>query len=317
MACAPASTSSYRGTDVLIRIEPKPPPPTATLRAAVRAFLGKARADVRPDDLDARDPSFIEDVLPLLELAYDYYFRCETELVCEVPDGPLLAVANHNGMSGTPDMFCHMVAYWRRYGPRPAYGMMHDVPFQVPWAGAWLNACGAVRADPVNARRALDRGAHVLVFPGGDIDSCKPYRKRYHIEFAGRRGFVRLALRAGVPILPIVSAGAHSSLYLLTDGRGIARALKLPQSRWRSNVFPIGFALPYGIIFGNPFPHLPPPVKIHTRFLAPIHLDLPPAAADDAEIVDAIYARVVATMQAALDDIRREGRHGLFPRAEV
>jgi 1-acyl-sn-glycerol-3-phosphate acyltransferase len=300
---------------VLIRIESRPPPPAKAITAAVRAFAAKARLEVRPDDLDARDPEFIQAVLPLLELAYDHYFRCETELACEVPEGPVVAVANHNGMSGTPDMFCHMVAYWRRYGPRLAYGMMHDVPFRVPWAGAWLNASGAVRASHENARRALDRGAHVLVFPGGDIDSCKPYRKRYSIEFAGRRGFIRLAIKSGVPILPIVSAGAHSSLYLLSDGRKIARALRLPNSRLRSNVFPIGFALPYGIIFGNPFPHLPPPVKIHTRFLEPIRLDLPPSAADDPEVVDALYARVVARMQAALDELRREGRHGLFPRS--
>jgi 1-acyl-sn-glycerol-3-phosphate acyltransferase len=208
-----------------------------------------------------------------------------------------------------------MTAFWRRYGPEvAAYGLMHDFPFRVPLAGAWLNRCGALAANPANAHAALGRGAKVLVFPGGDIDACKPFRRRYEIELAGRRGFLRVALRAGVPILPIVSAGAHESLYLWSDGREIARALKLPEL-FRSNVFPIGFALPYGIIFGNPVPHLPPPVKIHTRFLAPIHFDLPPSAADDPEALDACYATVVAVMQRGLDDLRRAGRHGLFPRA--
>jgi 1-acyl-sn-glycerol-3-phosphate acyltransferase len=302
----------------VIRIEHMPPPSSAAIREALEGFAAKALAPVRPDDLDARDPRFIERILPLIGWAYDHYFRCETELAAEVPEGPVIAVANHNGMSGTPDMFCHMVAYWRRYGTgHPAYGLMHDVPFRVPAASSWLNACGAVRADVHNAERALvERGAHVLVFPGGDIDSCKPYRRRYQIEFAGRSGFVRLAIRTGAPILPIVSVGAHSSLYLLTDGRGIARALGLPRSRFRSNVFPIGFALPYGIIFGNPLPHLPPPVKIHTRFLEPIQLDLPRRAADDPQVVGAIYGRVVARMQAALDDLKQRGNHGLFPRGE-
>jgi hypothetical protein len=78
-------------------------------------------------------------------------------------------------------------------------------------------------------------------------------------------------------------------------------------------VFPIGFALPWGIIFGNPIPHLPPPVKIHTRFGSPIHLDLPPEAADDEEAVDAAYHQVVGVMQRMLDELRRAGRHGLFP----
>jgi diacylglycerol/phytol O-acyltransferase len=300
----------------VIRIAAAPPPPASALGDALKALREKGRARARSDDLGARDPEFIMRVRPLLDVLYDRYFRCETELACEVPSGPLLVVANHNGMSGTPDMFCHMVAYWRRYGTgEPAYGMMHDFPFRVPWAGTWLNAFGAVAANPTNAHAALDAGAKVLVFPGGDIDACKPFRERYRIQFAGRRGFVRVAIRAGVPILPIVSVGGHHSLYLVSDGRGIAQALRLPEL-FRSNVFPIGFALPYGIIFGNPVPHLPPPVKIHTRFLEPIHLGLPAAAADDPAAVDEAYERIVAVMQAALDDLRDAGRHGLFPRGQ-
>lgn len=284
------------------------------LREAWRAVRAKmSQGAAKPNDLGARDGDFIERILPAMSLLYDHYFRCETELECEVPDGPVLAVANHNGMSGTPDMFCHMVAYWRRYGSRrTAYGLMHDYPFRVPFAGAFLNACGALAANHDNAHAALDAGAAVLVFPGGDIDACKPFRKRYQIEFAGRRGFLRLAIRARVPIMPIVSVGAHDSLYLWSDGRRVARFLGLDK-RFRSNVFPIGFALPYGPIVGTPFPHLPPPVKIHTRFLRPIDLGFPPEAADDPEALDIAYTRVVTTMQRALDDLRRAGRHGLFP----
>ena len=91
------------------------------------------------------------------------------------------------------------------------------------------------------------------------------------------------ALRERVPIVPVVSVGAHQSLFIATDGRFIAEALGLP-SRFRSNVWPIGFALPYGLVFGLPAPHFPPPVKIHTRILKPIRLDLPPQAADDPDL---------------------------------
>lgn len=299
----------------MILIEPEPVASAAELGDALKALAAEALTRARSHDLAARDPAFIARVLPLMSLFYDRYFRCETELEEELPDGPVLAVANHNGMSGTPDMFCHMVAFWRRYGiEREAYGMMHDFPFRVPVAGPWLNRCGAIAANPANAHAAIARGADVLVFPGGDIDACKPYRQRYQIQFAGRRGFLRVALRAGVPIVPIVSVGAHSSLYLYSDGRAIAKALRLPQLL-RSNVFPIGLALPYGIIFGNPVPHLPPPVKIHTRFLKPIDLGLPPSAADDPALLDRCYLRVVAAMQRALDELKREGRHGLFPKS--
>ncbi len=279
---------------------------------AALARVGKRRA--RPDDLGARDPQFIADMQPLMSVFYDHYFRCETELESDLPKGGFLAVANHNGMTGTPDMFCHMAAFWRHESPaRLAYGLMHDMPFHVPFAGAWLNASGAIRASVVNAREALDRGAAVLVFPGGDVDACKPYDARYEIRFGTRRGFVRTAIREQVPIVPIVSVGAHESLYLFTDGRKIADWLGL-RRRFRSNVAPIGFALPWGIVVGIPYPHLPPPVKVHTRILRPIHIDAPRSSADDPNVVEAIFARVVLKMRVAIESLQREGRHGLFPK---
>jgi 1-acyl-sn-glycerol-3-phosphate acyltransferase len=298
----------------MLTLPPQPRPSFDALRDSLAALREKGWERARPNDPDARDERFIERVLPLMGLLYDEYFRCETEIEADLPSGPFLAVGNHNGMTGTPDMFCHMVAFWRRYSPaRPSYGLMHDMPFHVPFAGTWLNASGALAANPENAKRALARGAAVLVFPGGDFDACKPYKRRYSIEFGRRRGFVRTAIREQTPIVPIVSAGAHDSLYILSDGRRLAEFLRLPQLA-RSNVAPIGFALPWGVILGIPYPHLPPPVKIHTRILAPIHLGLPKEAADDPLEVERAFLRVAAAMQEALDDIRAAGRHGLFPR---
>lgn len=292
----------------------EPVPPFAAVKDGMDAFVKMARARARPDDLDARDPTFITRVMPLLGALYDHYFRAETEFVERFVDGPCLAVANHNAMTGTPDMFCHMLAFWRTYAPeRPSYGLMHDLPFSLPGAGPVLNAMGALRASPDNATRALERGAAVLVFPGGDLDACRPYSRRYEIEFGKRRGFVRIAIRQGVPIVPIVSVGAHHSLYVMTDGRALAEALHLPEIlRW--NVAPIGFALPWGPFAIIPVPHFPPPVKIHTRILAPIRINLPPSAADDPEAVESVFLLVKNTMQSAMDDLKQLGRHGLFPK---
>ena len=225
-----------------------------------------------------------------------------------------MAVANHNAMTGMPDMFCHMVAFWREASPsRPAYGLMHDVPFHFPVAGSWLNASGAIAASHHNAHRAFEKDAVVLVFPGGDLDACKPFSRRYQVDFGHRRGFVRLAIREGVPVVPVVSVGAHHSLWIVTDGRKIAEFLQLPE-RVRSNVAPIGLALPWGLVAGIPYPHLPPPVKIHTRICRPLHLGLPPAAAEDADAVEHAYERIRGVMRAAMDELRQAGRHGLFPR---
>jgi 1-acyl-sn-glycerol-3-phosphate acyltransferase len=310
----PSVAPQVRAATTVLTIPREPIPGLQAVKDALAALRAKGRVRVRPDDLEARDPDFIARVLPLLGALYDRYFRCETELEEELPDGPLLVVGNHNAMTGTPDMFCHMAAFWRRYGPaRPSYGLMHDVPFHVPLAGSWLNASGAVAASPENARRALARGAAVLVFPGGDLDACKPTSEQYTIRFGRRRGFVRLAIREGVPIVPVVSAGAHQSLYIATDGRRLAERLRLPELA-RSNVAPLGLALPWGLIVGVPLPHLPPPVKIHTRVLRPVRLALPREAADDPAEVERAFDRIVALMQAALDELRQAGRHGIFPR---
>jgi 1-acyl-sn-glycerol-3-phosphate acyltransferase len=297
-----------------VTIPPAPAPSREELVRALSALRRVGRRRARPNDLDARDQAFIDDMLPLMGLFYDRYFRAETELESELPKGPFLAVANHNGMTGTPDMFCHMAAFWRAEGTsRLAYGLMHDMPFHVPKAGAWLNASGALAASPSNARAALARGAAVLVFPGGDVDACKPFSARYEIRFGERRGFIRIALSEGVPIVPVVSVGAHESLYIWSDGARLADKLGL--KKWfRSNVFPIGFCLPWGIIAGVPYPHIPPPVKIHTRFMKPIHLREPPSAANDPAVVEACFERVRGAMQAAMDELHAEGRHGLFPR---
>ncbi len=288
-------------------------PASGVLEAAFAALMAARNRKVMPNSLSARDPKLIAEVLPLLEAFYDHYFQCETEFLAEVPEGPVLVVGNHNGITGTPDMFCHMTAFWRRYGAqRKAYGLMHDVPFRVPWAGSWLNAAGAMAANPDNGRRALRDGGALLVFPGGDHDACKPFTQRHQIDFGKRRGYVRLALREGVPIVPVVSAGAHESLFVAFRGARIASALGLPK-HFRSNVFPIGAALPWGLLFGIPLPHLPLPVKIHTRILPAVRPELPASAADDETLVEAVHRDVVIRMQAGLDGIVKEGRFGLWP----
>ncbi len=309
---SPAEGRSRRASRrVLIPAAPRPT--REEIGHALAALARVAPRKVYPHDLDARDEEFITDVLPLMNVLYDGYFRCETELDEDVPEGPVLVVANHNGMTGTPDMFCHMTAFWRRYSAkRLGYGLMHDMPFSVPAAGAWLNASGAIAANHENGRLALERGAAVLVFPGGDVDACKPFRDRYRIDFGKRRGFIRLALRAQVPIVPVVSAGGHESLFLWSDGQKIARRLGLDR-RFRSNVAPIGVAFPWGIVLGVPYPHVPPPVKVHTRILRPMRFDLPSSAAEDASAVEDVYEAVVRAMRAAMEEIRVAGRHGLLP----
>ncbi len=268
-----------------------------------------------PDDpLEWRDPAFIAGELPSLGALTDAWFAPVVEGLEHLPDGPALVVGSHNGGVMAPDMFVTMVAYWRRFGvERPAYGLAHDQVFRVPVAGRYLARLGAVPAHQRNARALLARGATVLVYPGGEIDAFRPHRERHLVKFGGRAGFVRTALAAGAPIVPVVSVGAHETVRVLTDGRALAQRLGLPRLA-RIEVVPIMLCLPWGISVGPWEAHLPAPSKVRVRVLPPLDPGLPASAADDEATVLALRERVRATMQSALDALVAEGGFGVGER---
>ncbi len=266
---------------------------------------------MRPDALERRDPEFIREVLPaFLFLARRYHHTTITGLK-NVPDGPALMVGNHNGGYLVPDMFAFMAEYWDRFGVQsPSYGLMHDFLFGVPALGTLMAKVGAVPADPQNAATLLGRGARVLVYPGGDIDAYKPYARRHEVVFGERTGFVRVALRAGVPIVPLVSCGAHEALHVFTDGRALARRTHFKRVM-RVEVLPVAFSLPFGLSFGPAFLYLPAPVRMKLRVLPPIHFDgLGPEDAKDPAVLRRCQEQVRGVMQRALDEMVAEGGCG-------
>ncbi len=143
-------------------------------------------------------------------------------------------------------------------------------------------------------RPAFERGNHVLVFPGGDVEQGKSFADRDKIVFAGRRGFARLAIDGGVPIVPVVTAGAGESLLVLSDGQRLARALRLDRTL-RMKALPVSVSLPWGLSVGvvGLVPYLPLPTKLTTAVLDPMW----PV---DGESPDAFGDRVETTMQTAL-----------------
>jgi 1-acyl-sn-glycerol-3-phosphate acyltransferase len=164
--------------------------------------------------------------------------------------------------------------------------------------GQLLNRLGVVPASPENAEAALARGAVVLVYPGGDIEDCRPWRERHHVDLAGHTGFVRLALRTGVPVVPVVAHGSHEVDFILSRGDGLARLLRLP--RLRVHVFPLVAAFPFGLM---PIwlPHLPLPARVTVEVLDPLDWNGRGGGADDPSVIEACYREVVERLQHALD----------------
>ena len=168
-----------------------------------------------------------------------------------VPAGPALLVGNHNNGLAGPDILCTLSALWDARGPEaPLYALAHDFAMRtVTVLGAAIARFGALPATRDYARHALATGAQVLVYPGGDLEAYRHFRRRNEIILGPRTGFVTLAQERGIPIIPVVAQGAHRSAIVLHEGEGFARRIGL--RRWaRLERFPLALALPWGVTAG-------------------------------------------------------------------
>ncbi len=170
------------------------------------------------------------------------------------------------------DTFVFAQAFYDHFGPdRLFHQLAHDLVFKVPGLRTMVQRYGTVPASPANMRRALERGAALLVYPGGGEDSFRPSWETSEIDFAGRTGFVKLALEHGVPIVPVVALGGQETALFLGRGRRVAQALSLNRLA-RLKVIPPVIGPPFGVTVLD-FPgRIPLPAKIRVRVMPPIDL---------------------------------------------
>jgi 1-acyl-sn-glycerol-3-phosphate acyltransferase len=255
-------------------------------------------------DPGAYDPDLVGRTLERVKAIFGprRYFRLDVQGWEKLPPGPVMLVANHSGGTVFPDVWGLLAAWYREHGlERPLHVMAHEMVLSNRFTGPYFSQRGVLRAGRDIARRVFDDWQRdLLVMPGGDVDTWRPFTKRYEVTFAGRTGYARLALEAGVPIVPVACAGAHETLIVLSDGRRIARALRLPQLA-RAEIFPIHLSLPWGLAVG-PWPHIPIPARFRYRIGEPI-LPVPLEAAPSGDLVAAHDAAVRASMQSLLDDL--------------
>jgi 1-acyl-sn-glycerol-3-phosphate acyltransferase len=278
--------------------------PSLASRAA-RAAARQVTSRIPAADLDERDPDYIRDNLPGLWLLASLWFRGEVRGLGNIPDhGPVLLVGNHSGGNLTPDTSVFTLAFSAYFGvERAFYQLAHNLVLSMPGLG-FLRRFGTVAASPENAERALRAGAALLVYPGGDVEVHRPSWQSGRVDFAGRKGFVRLALEHDVPIVPVVSVGGQETALFLSRGEGLAQALRLDRL-FRLKVLPISIAAPWGLNVGDFLGHLPLPAKIVVEALPPIDLREEFGPQPD---VDEVYDHVVRLMQETLDALQAERR---------
>jgi 1-acyl-sn-glycerol-3-phosphate acyltransferase len=270
-----------------------------------RALAGAVQSRIPVADLDERDPDYIRESLPRLWLLASLYFRGEVRGLGNIPeDGPVLLVGNHSGGNLTPDTHVFTLAFSAYFGvERRFHQLAHNLVLSMPGLGI-LRKYGTVAASPDNARRALECGAALLVYPGGDYEVHRPVWERNRIDFDGRKGFIRLALEHDVPIVPVVSIGGQETSLFLSRGETLARMLALDRM-FRLKVLPVSLAIPWGLNIGDMLGHWPLPAKITIEALPPIHLREEFGADPD---LDEVYDHVLRVMQETLDALAAERR---------
>jgi 1-acyl-sn-glycerol-3-phosphate acyltransferase len=259
--------------------------------------------------IDDFDPEAVADTVHRLRHLFGSewsYFPLEVEGLENLPDGPVLLVANHSGGTTIPDAWGLMVTWYRHFGQkRPVHALAHEMVFALQQTAEPFAKRGVLRAERDIALRVLTEWKRdVVVWPGGDLDTWRPYSERYKVRFSGRTGYARLALKAGVPIVPIAHAGSHETLVVLTDGQRVARRLHLPEL-FRASIFPVHLSLPFGLGIG-PTPHLPTPARLRYRFAPPIYPteEVAPGEEPSTEAILAMDAAVRNAMQSELDTLR-------------
>src|SRR3954451_8225739 len=271
----------------------------------VKAVTGAVQARIPTADLDERDPDYIREHLPGIWLLASLYFRGEVRGLGNIPeDGPVLLVGNHSGGNLTPDTHVFTLAFCTYFGvERRFYQLAHHLVLSMPGLGM-LRKFGTVAASPDNAKKALDSGAALLVYPGGDYEVHRPSWETGKVDFNRRKGFIRLALEKDVPLVPVVSVGGQETALFLSRGEWLSKLLGLDRM-FRLKVLPISLAIPWGLNVGDMMGHVPLPAKITVEALPPVHIREEFGKDPD---LDEVYDEIIGRMQQCLTGLQAERR---------
>jgi 1-acyl-sn-glycerol-3-phosphate acyltransferase len=262
-------------------------------------------------DLAGQDETTLQRQKFFWNVLVDYWFRMEVDGWENVGEAPVLLVGIHSGAPFVWDAWTVGLQWWRRFGQdRPLHGTAHDALMAIPLIGRYFRSMGVLPAAPDAIATALAEGRDVALWPGGEVDSLRPWTERDQANLAGRKGFVKMAIRAGVPIVPIATVGGADAMPVLFRGNRLSHALQLDRLL-RLKVFPLAVSLPWGIAPAA-LPQFPLPAKIRTRFMPAIELENDPARADDDEYIERKYREVEESIQRGMDALARKRALPLF-----
>ncbi len=207
------------------------------------------------------DEEFALKLAPLLH-AMRAYHRHEVHGVDHILErGPAIIATNHS--LATYDMLLLMFAVFEMTGRMPR--SLIDRAFYVfPGLGELMEKLGCFVGSPENATALLNNGELIYLAPGGMQESLRPSSERYKVYWERRKGFARLAIEAGVPVILAACPRADD----------IFSVYESSLTRWVYQHFRLPFFFARGI---GPT-GIPRPVKLDHYISAPIY---PPKPSED------------------------------------
>ncbi|WP_224360972.1 lysophospholipid acyltransferase family protein [Hyalangium versicolor] len=208
--------------------------------------------------------------------------------------GASLIVAYH-GRPMAIDQCMLTVSLYERLGYLP-HGIIHGFFGTNRILRWWINGLGFVTGDGPGIEAAVARGEHILVQPGGTREGFRSFRHRYEVDWGERLGYLRLAIRHGLPIIPVAATGVDDIFIGLNDGYALGRRFRMPA----------GIPLWLGVGATGLWPFaLTIPVKITQLIGEPIHWHLQGRIdpADRAALVN-LHQEVRGAVQSLMDRAR-------------
>jgi 1-acyl-sn-glycerol-3-phosphate acyltransferase len=282
----------------------------------IQRLIGKRVTAATEHALEGPDQRLMRVQKPVWEILCKYYFRLEITGWDRLPAETSLLIGVHSGAALTMDAWTFVFEWWQRFGTeRVLHPTAHDVLMAAPGIGDYFRHVGVIPASRQGVTAALDAGRDVIIWPGGDVDSMRNWRRRDQAVLGGRKGFVRQAIRSGVPIVPVATVGGHDTAFVLSEGQWIANGLDRVsglKKKLRGTRMPIVLGIPFGLTIETIPTHLPLPAKIRTELLEPIHVDHDPDRVNDRTYVDMVYVEVQSAIQDGMDRLARQRRFPVF-----
>ena len=285
-------------------------------KGGIEGLIGKRVAAATEHALEGPNQTLMRAQKPVWDALCKYYFRLETSGWERLPEEPSLLIGNHSGGSLTMDAWTFVFDWWRRFGTeRVLHATAHDVLMAAPGLGDYFRQAGVIPASREGVTAALSAGCDVVIWPGGEVDAMRNWRRRDEAVLGGRMGFVR----TGNPLRCADRSRGHPrwARHRIRPLRGSldrerARPHYRPERKLRGSQLPIVLGVPFGLTIETIPTHLPLPAKIRTELLDPIHVDNDPERVNDRDYVTSIYREVESAIQEGMDRLAKQRRFPIF-----